>query len=110
MRHPCCVEVLLVVLLVNSSVDAFGIWSWSSPEPLTAQAVTPIVFIPGMGGNQLEAKIDKPSVPIGCQSTSGWSWRNVISALYGELWHGISQGQYNHYEMIIIEIGTNLRQ
>ena len=80
MRHPCCVEVLLVILLVNSSVDAFGIWSWWSPEPLT-----PIVFIPGMGGNQLEAKIDKPSVPIRCQSTSGWSWRNLISALVGEL-------------------------
>ena len=81
MRHPCCVEVLLVVLLVGSSVDAFWLWSGASdPEPLT-----PIVLIPGLGGNQLDAKIDKSSVPSGCQS--GWTWGGLISAVVGESFH-----------------------
>ena len=77
MRRPCCVAILAMVLLVSSAAAA-AFWS-SDP-------VTPVVFIPGKGGNQLEAKLDKPSAPVGCQKTSGWFriWLSLWSVLVGE--------------------------
>ncbi len=44
----------------------------------------PVVIVPGDGSNQLEAKLDKPSVPhIYCAKTSGWYrlWLNTAELL-----------------------------
>jgi lysophospholipase-3 len=47
----------------------------------TAGAITPVVIIPGDGGSQLEAKLDKPSRPsVLCDKKANWYCKHLARA------------------------------
>ncbi|KAK2183869.1 hypothetical protein NP493_293g01023 [Ridgeia piscesae] len=76
MWHPCRSDVLCVALLVGTAAAAF----------VPSGPLTPVVFVPGKGGNQLEAKLDKLNTVNDCAKRSGWFriWLDLWSVLVGE--------------------------
>ena len=60
-----------------------------SPRGAAPRRLSPVIFIPGNGGSQLEAKLDSPMLAknYGCsQERTGWFrlWLNIWDLLLGE--------------------------
>lgn len=59
-------------------------WAVAAILPFVASAVRPVVIVPGDGGNQLEAKLDKPShLHFYCARKSDWFrlWLNTADLI-----------------------------
>jgi len=54
---------------------------------LTSSRLSPVVLVPGDGGNQLEARLAKPSDSSGCPTSSSWyrMWLDVWQLRKGQL-------------------------
>jgi len=73
---------MIIASFVTSFVSIATCVSTSFISPLS-----PIVLVPGDGGNQLEALLDKPSDSTGCPTTSSWYrlWLDVWQLREGQL-------------------------
>ena len=60
-----------------------------SPREAAQRRLSPVIFIPGNGGSQLEARVDSSisARSYGCQERTGWFrlWLNVWDMILGEL-------------------------
>ncbi|XP_068689438.1 lysosomal phospholipase A and acyltransferase-like [Montipora foliosa] len=73
---------LLIQVLLCVVVSTEGFWPWSKPPKQDNEIKTPVILVPGSGGSQLEAKLNKPTV-------SHWYCRQKTSH-YFTLWVQIS--------------------
>jgi len=77
------ITVVLVLLLLPDNTDSASFFGSYSQQ---VQRNFPIIFVPGKGGNQLEAKVSKPSSEGShCPKVSDWhrTWLDVWSFLTG---------------------------
>ncbi|XP_065358344.1 phospholipase A2 group XV-like [Calliphora vicina] len=87
-------QILLTFFILLTIFHASqGFWPFSrkksaAVKPKEEKRLSPVIFVPGDGGSQVDAKLNKASSPIWCASKSDWFnlWLNleliVIPAVY----------------------------
>lgn len=87
---PSYYSTTLKLALVVALFSALG---YSAPAPNQGprgaqRRLSPVIFIPGNGGSQLEAKVDASmsARSYGCEERTGWFrlWLNVWDMILGE--------------------------